>query len=365
MTAKSSGRVRAVLLISGLTVAVAAGGLAAVAAEAQKGGTLIWASSGTLVGGKALGERTYGVAVDETGVYAIGDQAHGAIIEKLGLTDGKPLWKQPQGIKGSAEGMDLTIDKDFLYTVAVPWTLEKRKLSDGSVIWHVIGSKGKPYTVVVDSTGAYMGGHGWAIEKRSLENGSVIWEQKGPSGVVLSSAVNGEGIYFGGYDTETGPKDPQWRIEKRSLKDGSLIWFHNVNSGPGDEKVYGMAVDATGVYAAGEDNTPGTGGQWRIEKRSLKDGKLIWQQFSNPTPGWDKAHGMAGDSTGLYIQGYQNGGIWRMEKHSLTDGKLIWEATEGAGRMWYGIDVSKDAVYFSGYVGGGHGGQWRIEKRAK
>ena len=376
MTAKSNGRQRHLVLLGvGLIMALAGWGDAALAAaplatsqpaaDASKGkpGELIWASSGTQEGGRSVGKVVYSVAVDAQGVYVIGDKAGGAIIEKLNPRDGSPVWKPYQTMAGSNEGMHLAIDKHFLYAVAEPWMLEKRKLSDGSLIWQKKGEGGKPYTVVIDSVGAYMGGHRWQVEKRSLEDGSLLWRQKGPSGVVLTAAIDATGVYFGGYDTEPG--DQQWRIEKRDLKDGSLIWVQNVNPSKQADKVYGMAVDATGVYAAGEDETAGTGGQWRIEKRSPKDGKLIWKQTNNPTGSLDKAHGLAADSTGVYIQGYQSGNQWRAEKRSLTDGKLIWEALSVNGRLWYGITVDDEAVYLGGYTGGGHGGQWRVEKRAK
>jgi hypothetical protein len=98
--------------------------------------------------------------------------------------------------------------------------LEKRKQSDGSLVWQKKGERGKPYTVVIDSSGAYMGGHSFRMEKRSLDDGSVIWQKAGPaSGVVLAAAVDSTGVYFGGYERING--DQHWRIEKRDLKDGS------------------------------------------------------------------------------------------------------------------------------------------------
>lgn len=333
----------------------------AATAEAQ-GGHLIWATQGRLENGKPAGFVIYKVAAGPGGLYVVGNKVNqgGAIIEKLNPADGSLVWPNYQKIEGANEGMHLAIDSEFMYVAAEPWMLEKRKLTDGSLIWQQKGEKGKPYTVVIDSTGAYMGGHGFRMEKRSLADGSLLWQKaSSPTGVVLAAAVDSTGIYFGGYRRIDG--DQHWRIEKRDLKDGSLIWEQMTNPSKGADVVYGLAVDASGVYAAGLDSSNDSGGQWRLEKRSPSNGKLIWQQMDNPTPEMDKAHGLTIDSTGLYIPGYQ-GNQWRIQKRSLSNGSLIWQALGlRGGVLWYAISVDDEAVYVGGHIDR----QWRIEKRAK
>jgi hypothetical protein len=66
---------------------------------------------------------------------------------------------------------------------------------------------------------------------------------------------------------------------------------------------YSVAVDSTGIYVVGYDRIPGNW-EWRIEKRNLNDGSLIWSVTSNPSSGDDSAYSVAVDSTGIYVVGY-------------------------------------------------------------
>jgi len=79
---------------------------------------------------------------------------------------------------------------------------------------------------------------------------------------------------------------------------------------------HGVAVDSTGLYIVGSDRVPGNW-RWRIEKRSLITGALIWVKTSNPSSFSDWAWGVAVDRTGVYVVGYD--GVpgnwrWRIEK---------------------------------------------------
>jgi hypothetical protein len=49
-----------------------------------------------------------------------------------------------------------------------------------------------------------------------------------------------------------------------------------------------VAVDSTGIYVVGVDSIPGNQ-EWRIEKRNLNDGSLIWSITTNPSSGSDSA----------------------------------------------------------------------------
>jgi len=168
---------------------------------------------------------------------------------------------------------------------------------------------------------------------RASPAGEIIWSQtNNPSDdfdVARRVAVDGTGIYIVG--TDSIPGNDEWRIEKRSLTDGSLISsFGNggvVTSNPssGYDAAYGVAVDASGIYIVGVDNIPGNDG-WRIEKRRLDNGDIIWTVTNNPSAGGDRAGGVAVDSTGVYIVGFDESPgnyQWRIEKRSLTDGSLI------------------------------------------
>jgi hypothetical protein len=150
----------------------------------------------------------------------------------------------------------------------------------------------------------------------------VIWTQTShPSGGwdhAYGVAVDGTGVYVVGDDNSLGI-NWQWRIEKRSLTDGSVIWTQTSHPSDGWDHAYGVAVDGTGVYVVGDDNSLGINWQWRIEKRSLTDGSVIWTQTSNPSDGLDSAYGVAVDGTGVYVVGYDESpgnGQWRIEKYA-------------------------------------------------
>ena len=186
-----------------------------------------------------------------------------------------------------------------------------------------IGTSSPQYTL--DLVGTLRAGN------TTLEGGSLIWwAVSNPSignDYANSVAVDSTGIYVVGFDSIPG--NSEWRIEKRSLNDGSLIWSITSNPSSGSDVAYSVAVDSSGIYVVGSDRSPGND-QWRIEKRSLNDGSLIWSVTSNPSSDDDIARSVAVDSTGIYVVGvdYSPGNYqWRIEKRSLNDGSLIWSVT--------------------------------------
>jgi hypothetical protein len=142
----------------------------------------------------------------------------------------------------------------------------------------------------------------WRIEKRRIVDGSVMWTvTSNPApGLDEASAValDGSGLYVVGFE-EYSPHALGWRIEKRSLSDGSLMW--NASSRPREENVAsGVAVDDSGIYVVGESTISAADTEWRIEKRRLTDGSVIWNATSHPSVGgMDSAGAAAVDATGL------------------------------------------------------------------
>src|SRR3989304_3627829 len=212
--------------------------------------------------------------------------------------------------------------------------------------------------VAVDSPGVYVVGDDsypgstntrWRMEKRNLTTGSVIWTQtSNPSSYVDSAsavAVDGTGVYIVGYDSYPGSGNARWRIEKRSLTDGSVIWTQASNPSIYRDEAYGVAVDGSGVYIVGYDNYFGCNffgfcnSRWRMEKRSLTTGSKIWTNTSNASGYEDNAFGVAVDDTGVYTVGLDSypgygDARWRMEKRNLTTGNSIWTKTSNASTSW-------------------------------
>jgi hypothetical protein len=199
--------------------------------------------------------------------------------------------------------------------------------------------------VVADSThlyaagweGAGSGDSAWRIEKRLLTDGSLD-AAFGTLGAVTvdpsidddrahTLVVNGTHLFVAGIDR--APGFPEWRVEKRLITDGApdagfgAGGVHISTATPWSmAEALGIAIDATHLYIACHDTSPGDD-QWWMERRLLTDGSgdpcfgtggVI---TSNPSGNNDRAFGMAIDSTSIYVVGRDEstgGQVWRLEK---------------------------------------------------
>jgi len=73
------------------------------------------------------------------------------------------------------------------------------------------------------------------------------------------------------------------------------------------------------------------------------EGDLVWERTENFTVGtWDYPHGISVDSTGVYVAGFENDYVnWRVEKRRLIDGSLLWEDSRSFGA---GFDYALETV---------------------
>ncbi len=347
-------------------------------------------------------DEANGVAVDGTGVYVVGsDNSPGGFdfawrMEKRDLSAGTIIWTQTTnpstsfdiawGVAVDSTGVYVVGFDDTLGGVNRQWRIEKRDLSTGAIIWTHTSSPStgddQAYKVAVDGTGIYVVGYDnspggadlqWRIEKRDRGTGAIIWTQTtNPSSGddrARAIAVDATGLYLAGSDTSPG--DYQWRLEKRDLLTGAIIWSQTSNPSTGIDSPRGVVVEATGVYVVGYDNSPGGGNwEWRIEKRDLATGTLIWTQTSNPTANDDRASGVAVDSTGIYVAGDDNPSgadyEWRIEKRNLATGVIMWAQTSnpsGAPDSANAVTVDSTGIYVVGYDHSPGNREWRIEKR--
>jgi formylmethanofuran dehydrogenase subunit C len=382
-------------------------------------------------------DAALGIAIDPTAIYVVGcDYSPGNYqwrIEKRSLTDGSLISAFGTGgvvtsdpSTGSDLARGIAIDSTAMYVVGYDssfgisqWRIEKRSLADGSLVpgfgtgGVVTGNHSTgpdvAFGIAIDSTAMYVigydfspGNEQWRIEKRSLTDGSLI-SAFGTGGVVTSDPSTGSDLAFGiaidstamyvvGYDSSPEEWDDcQWRIEKRSLADGSLVPGFGAggvvtgNHSAGYDEAYSIAIDSTAMYVIGCDCSPGEWDyQWRIEKRSLADGSLVsgfgagGVVTGNHRAGDDQASSMAIDSTAMYVIGCDcsPGGDcqWRIEKRSLTDGSLISAFGTGGvvtsdpstgSNLARGIAIDSTAMYVVGRDNSPGDEQWRIEKRVK
>ena len=169
--------------------------------------------------------------------------------------------------------------------VYVPYA-EKRRLSDGSLVTEFdtdgfIDSDTASqyaYDIAIDSTYMYIVGSNdstnWRIEKRLLSDGSLVTEfdtdgvidGDAASEYAEAVAIDSTYMYIAGSNDSTN-----WRIEKRFLSDGSLVTDGVVNSVTESKNVYDMVTDSTYMYIVGQNDSL----NWRIEKRLLFDISLV------------------------------------------------------------------------------------------
>ena len=368
-------------------------------------GNIIWAQTSNHSGYDEVG----GVAVDGTGVYVVGyDNTPGNLewrVEKHSLSSGAVIWTQTSNPAPSNDrAYGVAVDATGLYVVGsdspggiLEWRMEKRTLTTGKSIWNQtepVGNGAEAWGVAVDGTGLYVVGYDsfgngeWRVEKRSLTSGAVIWTQVENPTTSLDQAqgvaVDGTGVYVVGWDGSAVSEE--MRIEKRSLTTGALITAFGtggiITESPSGifDTVNGVAVDGTGMYLVGLDDVPGNY-EWRVEKRSLTTGALITAfgangvVTSNPSGGDDEAYGVAVDATGLFVVGFDSfpGNFEsRIEKRSLTTGALITtfgtggiiNENPGGGGAWIqAVAVDGTGVYLVGTDGSPGVEEWRVEKR--
>ncbi len=299
-----------------------------------------------------------GIAVDATGIYVTGSELiclgcdakwH---IEKRDAATGSPIWTQLSNPSMNPDGSNaVAVDPGGVYVVGTvgisflnwAWRVEKRSPGSGALIWgHTLDVSNlgdTPYGVAVDATGVYTvgydytaGNQGWRIEKRDLTTGLVIWAQPSNPGAgddyAKSVAVDATGLYVAGVDQSPGGSDTQWRIEKRDPATGALVpgfgvggvVVSNLSTGPDEARA--ITCDSTGIYIAGIDYAVGNR-QWHLEKRDLATGTLICSSSVDPSPSSDYANAIALDAGGVYVGGsdlIMPSNEWRIEKYKLCSG---------------------------------------------
>jgi hypothetical protein len=127
-------------------------------------------------------------------------------------------------------------------------------------------------------------------------------------------------------------------------------WAQTINPTANADIPTGIAVDPSGVYVGGH---LGVGGPWRVEKRALADGSILWEHVVEPGTYWG-ARALALDAEGdaLFVAGDS-----RCEKRRRSDGALIATFAGGGtlsvtGRI-HDVVVAGPALYLVGETDGG------------
>ena len=88
----------------------------------------------------------------------------------------------------------------------------------------------------------------------------------------------------------------------RGAVPGDLVWAQHENIiSNRDDYFRDVAVDGSGIYVVGLVFHAGTDSEWRVEKRSLTTGAIIWFQSENIAGDLDFPYSVAVDASGVYV----------------------------------------------------------------
>jgi len=210
----------------------------------------------------------------------------GALINGFG-TGGVVTEYVSGGTGGNDIATDLRVNDSALYIIGATnaglvtprsWRIEKRNTTTGELfsdfgtggaISETLGSGATPVSIVLDSTGLYVGGFVGQI----LLVGGFSINQKGGFEPRKEPILSVE-------DINDDPGDYYWRVEKRDLSSGALsanfgtdgVYIYNPNESKSDvDEIFDLAIDDNGLYIFGMSNTSFGQYLWMIQKLQFPD----------------------------------------------------------------------------------------------
>jgi len=367
--------------------------------------------------GTSSRDLAWGITVDSTGVYVVGwtegalpgqtnSGESDAFVRKYNA-DGNEVWTRQFGTSLREWAGRISVDTSGVYVAgdtggALPGQTNSgesdvfvRKYdTDGNEVW--TRQFGTPAIddvggISTDSTGVYVVGSTlgtlpgqtssgfWdAFVRKYDADGNEVWTRQfgtssGDWGDAIS--VDTSGVYVAGdtdgaFPGQTNSGEYDTFIRKYDA-DGNEVWTRQFGSSLLDVP-WGIGVDSTGVYVAGE--TPGTlpgqtsSGEWDAYVRKYdKDGNEVWtRQFG--TSSNDVGFGISVDASGVYVTvdtdgtlpGQTNSGEWDVFVRKYdTEGNEVWTRQFGTPANDAGNGISADAsgVYVAGWTYGAFPGQ--------
>ena len=356
-----------------------------------------------LIMGDTDTQDAFAIAIDAGFLYVAGDDSAPGNgewhVEKRGLADGSlvpgfgnagVVTSDPSSNWDVARA--IAVDASFLYIAgqdgragfdADEWRIEKRSLSDGALVpgfgtagQVTVSSSGdydKASAIVVDGGFMYVVGavgFSWRIEKRNVSDGALA-EGFGSGGLVTSGSGEAYAITVAGGALWVAGSDgfDSWRIEKRDPSSGALLravpeTFPDV--GCGYQGIFAIAADASGIYVVGE-----AAGQWRVERRNIVDGSLVFSQSLPSSGDCDAGQTITLDAGSMYVGGMADL-RWRIEKRNLSDGAFVEGFGSGgvvtSGGFYsgaYAMAIEGGSLWVAGFDDiAGSDTQWRIERRS-
>jgi len=253
-----------------------------------------------------LGSCGVGVAVDGSGVYTIGRASRDEGFVRKFDTGGDELWTRHFHVRFTPVASGVAADDTGVYVFGGTGreTGHVRKYSaGGDELWtRVIGDGLSVNGVATDPETVYVIGRGnQGFVRKYSAGGGELWSRNiglsdgldFPRGVALDAG----GVYVAG-------RAGSYAFLRRYDTDGNKLWTEWF--GWGITFANAVAVDATGVYVAGETIAlPGqcrAGGYDVFVRKYDSNGHELWtRQFGSL--GNDSAYGVALDVSGVYVAG--------------------------------------------------------------
>ncbi len=257
-----------------------------------------------------------GFAVDATGVY-VGGRTYGTLTDQLsaGAADaflrkydvnGNEVWTRQFGTPSDDTVSGIALDGSGVYVVGSFGDGLRRYDLDGNVVWSKPGQAVR--AIAADRSGVYLAG-GYALRKFDA-NGNLAWTRPlDSSSAVEAATVDASHLYLVGFTVVGSESDAYLRVYDL---DGNLLSADTFGSLSIDI-AWAVAADASGVYVAGEahGDLPGliSAGEGDVFLRKYDlNGNQVWtRQFGTPYD--DGADGVAVDASGVYVAGDTAGAI--------------------------------------------------------
>jgi len=308
------------------------------------------------------------VAVDESGIYVAGDTqgdlrgrssgtgaAH-AFIRKYDL-NGAEVWTREFGSGRREEVLAMAVSTTGVYA-AGDTAVFAPPYNDGFVAtfdmkgapawsrWIGTETPDRASAIAVHASGVYVAGATQGtlpgqtsagdsdgfLRKYGFDGTEVWTRQFGSSGgdEILSLALDDSGLYLAGItDGTMAGQTSAGQTDAFLLKydfNGQPAWTRQFGT-PGYDDALGLAVNAQGVYFAG--NTRGAlpghanAGDFDafVRKYTLNGGEVWTQQFGSK--GHEELLGIAADASGVYAVGVTDGALPGQENHGSVDAFVI------------------------------------------
>jgi len=338
------------------------------------------------------------IAVDSSGVYVAGSAGPDASVRKYD-PDGNELWIRQFGTNSFDTAIGIAVDSSGIYVGGETGGTFTGQISAGGIdafvrkydiggneIWtRQFGTTGRDQVsgVAVNASGVYVTGftegtlpgqisvgNTDAFVRKYDASGNVVWTRQfgsAPYAVASGVTADASGVFVAGAtegalpgQTNAGNLDAYVR---KYDANGNELWTRQFGT-DGNDFAFGVAVDASGVFVAGQ--TFGTfpdqtayGGEESYVRRYDTGGTEVWtREFTGLIRGQDFAQAVDADGN-VYVAGYLDGplpgspitGGAFLRKYDAA-GNELWTRQFAFGRFDWALALAIDGpdVYVSGFI---------------